>query len=492
MLKKIISLITMLLFSALLFSACVLSVPGGGREKPSPDALWTNDNTVYVQLKETPAMTSAKLADFIANISESAGIKEHYILEAYEGSVMQLLLVLSGSGDEAVSSAVAFLQAHPSVAYARAYGSVPFEAENTLKIAASPATVGVGETVTLKIEGGLRVYQQSFSFDQVIVSPKKQNLAKEYTPADFPQAEVAKVELAYILSGSASFTLTLAQNDYFNVIKAVDAFARDSAIASAYLNGWGFPDVYCSDRWEISDTSVADFSNKVPTWWDGDGTVLGYDVVPGADGAVTVKGLKVGKATVTYTPSRGWYLGTEYAVTCEITVTDHLSGVITGFDDARVREYRVNNDALVYRTGDAPWMGDGAVTVVSNREELLALHDATLHAAEEWWKTAPPDAPQAEAFALLTAATARYTEAFFETNQLAVIHFTTPYAAFDYVLQKVSWQNGMLVLTYKEVVPPGMDAVDAVCGFGAVALEFTRVSTDVKFGISFGGAAWPL
>ncbi|MCL2797838.1 MAG: Ig-like domain-containing protein [Firmicutes bacterium] len=484
MFKKSVSILTMLLMSALLFGACMLplaSDKSGGREKnPNPeltsdankpgdkagtDGLWTNDNAVFVSIKTS-------LTDFIADVPKALGIKAHHILEKYDGRVSQVLLVLNESGNAAQASAAAVLTALPSVAYARPYQSVPFETENTLRLVASGGPLEAGYEISVKPEGGLRVYEQSFSFDEIIVTPANQNLHKEFTPADFLQVVATKVELAYVLSGVASYTLTLAEPGYFNVIKAVDVLARAPDILSAYLNGWGFPDVYCSDRWEISDTSVADFAK-----------------LPSADGSVTVKGLKAGKVTVTYIPSLGWRMGTDYAVTLELPVADYTRGVIEGADGA---DYRINSDALIYThflggtsAGPAP-----GVIYIPSRSTLLSMYEASKRAFET--PSLPgyirDEAKRAAAFAALDKTEQYYSEEFFATRMLMIIGFETPYASIDYRLHKVSYtreysyekKNWELVLEYQPFFSEnsglGQVSVDPIIGYGAVAVDFPRMS----------------
>jgi hypothetical protein len=112
----------------------------------------------------------------------------------------------------------------------------------------------------------------------------------------------------------------LAEPGYFNVIKAIDALLRDPMIKSTGVDGYGFPGVVFFDYWSVSDMSVADFTDKRPLSIDGQGNVITWDVRPNENDEVTIEALKPGKATVSYTPSMGHYMGTKYTVTLEITV----------------------------------------------------------------------------------------------------------------------------------------------------------------------------
>lgn len=82
------------------------------------------------------------------------------------------------------------------------------------------------------------------------------------------------------------------------------------------------PDVFVYPEWEISDPSVASFVTDTPD----------------ENGQMVLEGLQPGKVTITYTPSLGYYLGTEYAVTCEITVMEGEPAPVTTEEPAPVSE----------------------------------------------------------------------------------------------------------------------------------------------------------
>jgi len=114
----------------------------------------------------------------------------------------------------------------------------------------------------------------------------------------------------------------LSEPGYFNVVKAIDAFARDPNVLTVGVDGFYFPGIVCEDDWKISDTSIADFTDKDqdPYVLDGEGNVITWRIIPNENGEVTIEAIKPGKVTVSYTPSMGWYMGTEYKVTLEINI----------------------------------------------------------------------------------------------------------------------------------------------------------------------------
>jgi hypothetical protein len=138
-------------------------------------------------------------------------------------------------------------------------------------------------------------------------------------PADFPQAKIESVT-KHDWSFGTYFYLSLSEPGYFNVIKAIDAFARDPNVLTVNVDGFMFPAWVLQDDWKISDTSIADFTDKTPSVLDGQGNVIAWYTIPNENGEVTIEAIKPGQVTVSYTPSMGWYMGTEYEVTLEINI----------------------------------------------------------------------------------------------------------------------------------------------------------------------------
>jgi len=482
--------------------------PAGGGEKPF-DGIWTNDNAVYVTAKSEDA---GQVFEAVRATIEPVKILAHYVVAKYPGYGTRLLVILDG-GKAEQEAAVARLYTNPSpyplsgtdgarlIEYAYACTDVPFETENTLRLTASSAAVAAGDEITVTPEGAIRTYRPTIAFDTVSsVSLANYDAQKEYTPADFPQAEIVKVE-KYNLSYGVFFTLTLAEPGYFNVIKAVDAFARDPAIRSAELNGIDYlcfdliapisaPDL-APDWWSISDPAIADFTDGQPFWEDDDGNVLGYAVAWNANGGVTVRGLQPGKATITYMPASPWdFEAAERTVTLEITVYDPNRGAVSGIEGV---EYFINNAALVYPM-------DAHITLISDRQEILALHERALQGIEDSWELYCAENPNFDeeseesknaAIAALCEATEYYSSEFFETKQLVLIWFETPYAAYSYRIKQMNYQNETLSIEFTSFIPGVKDgeiiAVNCVCGWWCTAIEFTRISPDIQIDVICDG-----
>ncbi|MCI8611888.1 MAG: hypothetical protein HFE66_08240 [Clostridiales bacterium] len=147
----------------------------------------------------------------------------------------------------------------------------------------------------------------SLSYASVIVLKEDYDPEKEYTPAAFPQFAFSAVEKSVITEDNAYLTLTLAEPGYCNFYRAITALALYPTILFV-ISGESIvvPDISVEPVWEISDTSIADFITPDP----------------GENGEMAIKGLQPGTVTVTYIPSLGYYLGKDYAVTYEITVTE--------------------------------------------------------------------------------------------------------------------------------------------------------------------------
>ena len=283
---------------------------------------WTNDNAVYAVVHPDYAGQALQDAESGSGAFESLEIKAVFIAgkdSSYFIEPYRFLLVLNNAGKEEQSAAIDKLRADSRIQYAFECNDVPFETENTLYLSASSDTVRVGETLTVKPAGTLKVYQQTFAFDRISdISLANYNPKKKYSPADFPQVNLTSV-ITHKYSFGTYFTLVLAEPGYFNVFKAIDTLSRDTSILTIGVEGYGFPAVVYSDDWRISDVSVADFSNKEPNGWDGDNITSWY-VIPNENGDVTVEALAPGKTTVSYTSSMGWYIGTDYNVTLDIDV----------------------------------------------------------------------------------------------------------------------------------------------------------------------------
>ena len=319
-----------------LITACLFVCPMHVSAQPPEVGDWDRSNTVTILIMPELHYIYEILAD-VSGAFAYLDLKDAYIANKsiYPNKHLELLLVLNEGGDAQQDAAVAALSADPRVRNAQKSCDVPYEAINTLEIIASANTVKVGETLTVKPDGMLDVFHQFYSYDKVGVKFNKYrpdyDPQKEYTLADFPHfdfASIKKIEQEENDFTHPNYILTLTQPGYFNMRKAINALALDPNIDGVYITGGvGFPSWDLSPDWIISDTSIADFTDKEICGFGEDGATY-YECVPNEQGEVVIKGLKPGKVTVTYVPSFGWKLGNEYAVTCEITVTEADAPII--------------------------------------------------------------------------------------------------------------------------------------------------------------------
>ena len=285
---------------------------------------WGNNDAVYAVAQQAYASQALLDAENASGAFESLDIKAVYITEKdfkYYYEPYKLLLVLNNAGEAEQEAAIELLRADSRIKYANKCNDVPFETVNTLNLVASSDTVKVGDTLTVKPDGALKIYKQTFSFDQVAsVSLTNYDKNKKYTPRDFPEADIASV-ITYKYDFGTYFDLVLSQPGYFNVIKAIDALARSSRVKTINVQGWGFPGLPAFNPWTISDISVADFINKGPFGGDSQGNVIEWRPQPNENNEVSIEALTPGNVTVRYTPLiHGLIPGTEYAVAIEITV----------------------------------------------------------------------------------------------------------------------------------------------------------------------------
>ena len=281
---------------------------------------WDSDNAVYAVVQPDYAGQALEDAENGFGAFEPLDIKAVYAVEKVLGNLHTLLLVLNNAGEKEQENAVTILRGDSKIVTAFKCDDVPFETVNTLHLSASSLTVTAGDTLTVKKEGTLKVYQPSFSFDGIgMISLADYDPHKQYTPADFPQAKIKSVRKWELMIGTY-FSVSLSEPGYFNVIKAIDAFARDPNVLTVGVEGSDSPGVFYEDVWKISDMSIAAF-----TGLDDQGNVITYGAIPNENfvsvpGEVTIEAIKPGKVIVSYTPSMGWYMGTKYEVTLEINI----------------------------------------------------------------------------------------------------------------------------------------------------------------------------
>jgi len=376
---KVISILIIVAAISFSLCACDYFLPEGETKDkeitvpivPLADAecLWADDNAVYVYFCE-----DNYIKEILADVRVAfplIDIKNYYITSynsdnGVMSGYLSLLLVLNDGTNR--SDAISLLNSDSRVGYAYACGDVPFENVNTFRLEVSSHTAEVEGTVNIKPEGERKEYRSPIMFDRFIVSLKETE-EKKYTPADFPQADIINAG-QYEWLGKTYFELTLKTPGYFEVIKAVTAFASDPAfrVAETINIDYDMYDEKPEPGWKVYDISS--------------GYDYPYELAENDDGSVDITFLKAGKVAVTYTRSI-------YTVSCQITVNEPAvfpQGV----------EY--------FRTS---YTFNHGVVVIESKEQLDGYFETVLNI--NGWKED------------ILNAVAKYDEEYFQTNFLVFV-----------------------------------------------------------------------
>lgn len=306
---------------------------------------WEMTDTISLDVASTYAQEI--LADPLAAF-DGLQVREVYITEkrTLEDSSLYLSLLLVAEEGAQIDAMVP--QLSEDVRFNNVHHNVPTETVNTLELIPSAGTVEVGKTVTIQLDGTLEIGSSSNEPPYKTISAVTGNFdpEKEYTPADFPQFAFSEVEVNSFPGDTRGyFTLTLAEPGYCNFYRAINALALDPNIVEVQSGDYfDVPDVFYDPEWEISDPSVASFVTDTPD----------------ENGQMVLEGLQPGKVTITYTPSLGYYLGTEYAVTCEITVTEGEPAPVTTETTGEPAPVSETTDPPAGGGNDSPQTGDGS------------------------------------------------------------------------------------------------------------------------------------
>lgn len=266
---------------------------------------WTNNQTVSVTIAEE-YLEEGKV--FTADDFPEVDIAGIFIRNKSEQKVDELLLVLNTSDVSEVEAAVAELNENPIVSSAAHVEEVPFE--SVIKLNKHEMTMKVGEKVTLKVEEK-QLFRPSMSYSGIYVSLSDYDEEKVYTVDDFPQYELESVDQMY----DNLFSLELKEDNYFNVINALNAFAADPDIKDVSTVGVGYAD-WIIVSWKPSNQSVVkldypdDFTG---TKYENEDGMLQYT------DEIVVEGLKEGETTITYDYYHDGYQGT---ATCTVKVVN--------------------------------------------------------------------------------------------------------------------------------------------------------------------------
>lgn len=279
---------------------------------------WTNNNAVYATVK--PEYITAVLQN-VPDAFPSINFKNVLITAKSGNTFLELLFVLKEGASQMAT--VSRLSSDSRIEEAHACYNVPFETKSTLSLTPSAVSIKVGETLTIKREGDFKFYWENFDFNSISISLKNTDPNKEYTPADFPQIELASVEKyenkinIYGVTFDTHFLLTLKMPGYSNVLNAVNALALEPDFLYSITNwrcaySW-YP------GWRISDTSIAEFIHANGSLSSDSNSYISPNSVELTSGTVKIKGIKPGIVTLTYAP---WAPLNDYAITHKIEVVE--------------------------------------------------------------------------------------------------------------------------------------------------------------------------
>lgn len=280
-LNKIRSIVVLIIFllSLFTFGAC-------NTNESKDDLVWTNDNAIYAYVKT--GCENEILKD-VEGAFQSLRFKKVYITEKSTSSPpLVLLFILENSETESKQEFINLLKNDKRINYVRNCRDQYFETVDNRYIEREKDTISVGELMSVTLTGGsVDIYIQPFDFCGVRVKPKTM---KDYAVQDFPEINLKSV----IKQDNGWLSLELMEENYFDVIKALDKLSR--------LN----------DFEEIKPAINYYSPLPPPTWLVSDSTIVKLETNPENYGTAVITGLKPGKVVVEFA-----YIG---SVRCEITV----------------------------------------------------------------------------------------------------------------------------------------------------------------------------
>lgn len=196
---------------ALAFCAC-------NSNKKDDDLVWTNDNAVYAYVK---AGFENDILKDVEGAFESFCFQKVYVTEknGNEWTPLGLLFVLDKNETENKQEFIHLLEQDERINHASACRDIKFETIDTRYIEKEKDTIAVGEEIRLTLRGSIDYYVQPFGFGGLSVKPATN---KNYSVKDFRGINlksVTKKEDGWLY-------LELVEENYFNVIKALDILSR--------------------------------------------------------------------------------------------------------------------------------------------------------------------------------------------------------------------------------------------------------------------------
>lgn len=274
--KKIISILLSLISVfciAFTFIGCV------NNDDEADGLVWSNDNAVYAYVK---AGFENNILKDVEGAFDTLHFQKVYVTEKNTNrwTPLELLFVLDKDTNE--QEFAELLEQDERINHTVICRDLPFETVDTLRIEKDKDTIAVGEELELTVKGFRNYYRQPFDFGGLFVKPAED---KEYTVRDFKGINLKSVKT----ENNGWLYLELAEENYFNVIKAADTLSRLATIETVEFDKSNVVTVI-PPIWEVSDETIVSFVNN------------DY-------GTAIVKGLKHGKVTVSFD-----------GVSCEIVV----------------------------------------------------------------------------------------------------------------------------------------------------------------------------
>ena len=278
--KKFIKSLTISLAfaAAFLFNACT---------HKNDNLMWENVNSVYADIKAD--YKDDILAD-VEGAFETLHFQKVYVTkkDKNQWSPITLLFILDETGAENQEEFIRLLTQDRRIISARKCRNLPYESVNNQYIETEKTTIAVGESISVTLKGdSADVYVQPFDFGGLFVKPNK---IKDYTVEDFKGINLNSVTK----EDNGWFYLELKEENYFDLIKALDIMSRLSTTEEV-----------------MPDTSnVA--SPPPPSWQVSDPTIVKLETNSENYETAVVTGLKAGTVTVEWAGVQ--------SIRCEINV----------------------------------------------------------------------------------------------------------------------------------------------------------------------------
>ena len=265
--KKLLSILLLLVLFSVCFSACNENDPTNGKTK------WENDVALYVEICFEDSYPTLK------EIEKTFGNYKYARMCLVNKSVENTLSITMLFVFDSVTDKETFnnqVKNDIEAINTRNCRDLPFETVDTRRIECEKDIIEVGESTTLEIKGTKDYYVQPFDFCGFLVLPKKSLQSKEYKISDFPQVDLQEIET--LENGWLYFHLN--SSDYFGLINSIDAISR--------------LDMFDKTEFDKRETTLIPPSN-----WEFSATDI-VEIVENGSGKIVVKGVSKGEVEINF------------------------------------------------------------------------------------------------------------------------------------------------------------------------------------------------